>query len=321
MSYSIVVLDAIASETIERMRTLLPPGFSLEGATENTESHRAELIRNADFAVSGQVAVTDEVLRSATRLKLLHKWGVGTDNFALDTAAELNIPVARTTGSNAVPVAEFTLGLMISALRHIAPAHERLAGGEWRSRRAATPFMLTGKTVGLVGFGAIAKALAKLLQGFGCDVVYFKPTSLSPEEESLHNVRHVSFSRLIQSADVVSLHCPLTPATRGLVDRSVFEQMKSTAVLINTARGEIVDESALIWALNEKVIHAAAVDVYEVEPLPSNSPLTESNNLTHTPHLGAVTADTFEPNVRRMFANIECVANGRGVPEIDSVLR
>ena len=104
MSYSIVVLDAIASETIERMRTLLPPGFSLEGATENTESHRAELIRNADFAVSGQVAVTDEVLRSATRLKLLHKWGVGTDNFALDTAAELNIPVARTTGSNAVHI-------------------------------------------------------------------------------------------------------------------------------------------------------------------------------------------------------------------------
>ena len=180
--------------------------------------------------------------------------------------------------------------------------------------------MLSGKTIGLVGFGAIGKALAKLLQGFSCDLVYFKPKPLSQEEEALHDVRYVSFSNLLQSADVVSLHCPLTAATRGLVDRSVFEQMKSTAVLINTARGEIVDESALIGRSMKKS-SMLRVDVYEVEPLPGNSPLTESNNLTHTPHLGAVTADTFEPNVRRMFANIECVANGRGVPEIDSVLR
>ena len=140
--------------------------------------------------------------------------------------------------------------------------------------------MLSGKTIGLVGFGAIGKALAKLLQGFSCDVVYFKPTPLSQRKRLWYDVRYVSFSNLLQSADVVSLHRPLTAATRGLVDRSVFEQMKSTAVLINTARGEIIDESALIWALNEKVIHAAAVDVYEVEPLPANSPLISADNLT-----------------------------------------
>ena len=154
MSERIVVLDAIDPATAERLRDLLPPGFELDHATERSEAHLAEIIADADYAISGQVAVSGAVLRAATRLKLLHKWGVGVDNFDLDTARELGIKVARTTGSNAVSVAEFTVGLIIATLRNIAHGHSALQRGEWRNWRSNRPFLLSGKTVGLVGFGA-----------------------------------------------------------------------------------------------------------------------------------------------------------------------
>lgn len=320
MTEQVVVLDAIDPSTAERLRELLPAGFELSYASERTEVHLAEIIAEADYAISGQVAVSGEVLRAARRLKLLHKWGVGVDNFDLETARELGIKVARTTGSNSQAVAEFTLGLMIATLRNLAHGHHSLQGGQWRNWRGNRPFLLSGKCVGLVGFGATGKAVARLLTGFSCDVVYHKPTPLEASEEARHGVRYASFETLLSEADVVSLHCPLTEQTHGLIDRAALARMKPTAVLINMARGEIVDEAALMEALAEGVIHGAATDVYPVEPLPPDSPLIGLGNLTLTPHLGAMAADTFVPTVSRMFGNIERVSRGEPVPELDSVL-
>ena len=157
MTERIVVLDAISPTVADRLRGLLPSGFELTHGTALGDDHLKEIIEDADYAISGQVAVTGEVLRAARRLKLLHKWGVGIDNLDIETARELGIKVARTTGSNSVAVAEFTVGLMICALRHIAHIHVDLHRGEWQKRRARGPFLLSGKTVGLVGFGAIGR--------------------------------------------------------------------------------------------------------------------------------------------------------------------
>lgn len=320
MAEQIVVLDAIDGSTADRLRELLPAGFELSHASARTDEHLAELIAAADYAISGQVAVSGAVLRAAKRLKLLHKWGVGVDNFDLATARELGIKVARTTGSNAVSVAEFTLGLMIATLRHLAHGHGALQRGEWRSWRGHRPFLLSGKTVGLIGFGAIGKAVARVLSGFGCDIAYHKPTRLDAELEAHHGVRYATLGTLLASADVVSLHCPLTAQTDGLIDRAALSSMKPTAVLINMARGEIVIEADLLWALDNGVIHAAATDVFETEPLPPDSALIGIGNLTLTPHLGAMAADTFVPTVTRMFANIERVARGEPIPDLDSVI-
>jgi len=320
MTETIVVLDAITEGIAVRLRALLPEGFELTHASALGDAHLMEIIAEADYAISGQVPVSGAVLRAARRLKLLHKWGVGVDNLDVETARELGIRVARTTGSNATAVAEFTIGLMICALRHIPHGHLGLQQGEWRNWRGQSPFLLSGKTVGLVGFGAIGKAVARLLSGFGCTVLYTKPHPLGRDEEERLGVGYAELPVLLARADVVSLHCPLTPATAGLIDRTALESMKPTAVLVNVARGGVVAEHDLAWALRNGVIHAAAVDVYEVEPLPAASPLLHIDNLTLTPHLGAMAADTFEPTVRRMFANIARVSRGEPLPALDAVV-
>ena len=321
MTETIVVLDAISTAVADRLRALLPKGFELTHGTALGDDHLEEIIADAEYAISGQVPVSGAVLRAGKRLKLLHKWGVGVDNLDVEAAHELGIKVARTTGSNSVAVAEFTIGLMICALRHIPHGHFGLQRGKWQSWRGQSPFLLLGKTVGLVGFGAIGRAVARLLSGFECTILYNKRHRLDADEEKTLGVAFAELPELLARSDVVSLHCPLTPATAGLIDRAALASMKPTAVLVNVARGGVVAEQDLAWALRNGVIHAGAVDVYEVEPLPTGSPLLHIDNLTLTPHLGAIAADTFEPTVRRMFANIVRVSRGEPLPALDAVVR
>lgn len=321
MTETICLLDMTTPARAEKLRALLPPGFVLTHGTARGDEHMKEIIAEADYAISGQVAVSGDVLRAGKKLKLLHKWGVGYDNIDIATAKELGIKVARTTGSNALPVAEFALGLMISALRFIGYGHAELKKGHWSTGSLpGETFMLSGKTVGLIGFGAIGQNVAKLLRGFGCTILYSKRQPLTPEEEAALGVRHASLDEILAQADVVSLHCPLTPETTNLIGREAFAKMKKTAVLINVARGGVVDESALVTALRDREIAGAAMDVYAIEPLPADSELLTLDNLVVTPHLAAMAADNFAPTVSRMFANIAHVSRGEPVPPKDLVV-
>jgi D-3-phosphoglycerate dehydrogenase len=316
-----VVLDPISDVIAGRLRALLPVGFTLTHGTARGDAHLKAIIADADFAISGQVGVSGDVLRAAKRLKLLHKWGVGVDNIDVEAARALGIQVARTTGSNAIPVAEFTLGLIIAALRNLAFGHAELKKGEWRGERLPQDsFMLSGKTVGIIGFGAIGQRLARLLSGFGCPILYNKRTPLSSAEEAALGARFAPLPDLLAEADIVTLNCPLTPETAGLIDRAALSAMKRTAILVNVARGGIVKEDDLYWALSTRVIHAAATDVFDVEPVPPESPLLTLDNLVVTPHLAARAADNFPKTVRQMFDNIARVARGEPVPERDAVV-
>lgn len=321
MAETVVVLDPLTPQTATRLRALLPPGFDLTHGLARDEAHLQSIIAHADYAISGQIGVSGTVLEAATRLKLLHKWGVGVDNLDLDAARRLGIKVARTTGSNAVPVAEFTIGLMISTLRSLAHASAELQEGRWIGGNFARPaFLLSGKTVGLVGFGAIGKTVARLLSGFGCVVLYHKPRSADPAQDRALGVRYASMPELLGQSDVVSLHCPLTPETAGLIDRAALSCMKRSAILVNVARGGVVREPDLVWALQNKVIQAAAMDVFETEPLPADSPLLRLDGLTVTPHIAAISADTFDATVLQMFGNIARVSRGELLPERDVVV-
>ena len=282
MAERIVVLDDISETVAQKLRALLPEGFELDHGTAQGDDHLAEIIAEADYAITGQVGVSRDVLQAAQRLKLVHKWGVGVDNIDVAAAREFGIKIARTTGSNAVAVAEFTIGLIVCALRHLAHGHHRLQQREWRNWGGSEPYTLHNKTVGLVGIGAIGAL----------------------------GVGYATMNELLQRSDVVSLHCPLTPETAGVIDRAALQAMKPTAALINVARGGVVAEDDLVWALEHHEIHSAAVDVYEIEPLPADSPLIGVANLTLTPHLAAMAADTFEPSVRRMYDNIALVSRG-----------
>ena len=321
MQKTIVVLDILSAESAAKLRALLPPGFVLTHGKARGDSHLKEIITDADFAIAGQVGVSGEVLRAAKKLQLLHKWGVGIDNLDLEAAKACGIRVARTTGSNAVPVAEFAIGLMLSALRCIAYGHAELKQGVWRGGRLPTQtLMLSGKTVGIIGFGAIGQNLARLLKSFGCTLLYNKRTPLDPIEEATLGVRYATLPELLAQSDVVSLNCPLTIETTGLINKAAFASMKRTAVLVNVARGGVVVEPDLVWALRNGIIHSAAIDVFEIEPLPAGSDLLTLDNLIVTPHLAAIAADNFDKTVRQMFDNIERVAQGKAVAAQDFVV-
>jgi len=323
MTEKIVVLDMMAPARADKMRALLPPGMTLSHGVELGDDHMKTIIADADYAIAGQVAVSGEVLRAAKKLKLLHKWGVGVDNLDLEAARALGVKVARTTGSNAIPVAEFALGLAFAALRAIAFGNAELKQGHWRGMGGLpmATYTLTGKTFGIIGFGAIGKTVARLLKGFGCTVLYNKRTRLSLQEEAELGVSFASVADLLARADVVSLNCPLTDETRGLINKTSLQTMKPSAVLVNVARGGVVAEYDLVWALQNRIIGAAAMDVFETEPLPADSPLLQKiDNLVVTPHLAAIAADVFEPTVRQMFGNIERVSRGEPVTPADSVV-
>lgn len=322
MTHTVVLLDMTAPERADHLRKFLPPGFVLTHGIARGDEHMKEIIRDADFAITGQVPVSGDVFTAAKRLKLLHKWGVGVDNIDTATAKSLGIKVARTTGSNSVPVAEFTIGLMLATLRFQALGHEKLRQGQWMAfnQMPGETFCINGKTVGLIGFGAIGQAVARRLAGFDCKVLYNKRTPLSAAEEAALGATYASTADILANADIVSLHCPLTPATTNLIDKRALATMKRSAVVINVARGGVVVEADLAEALRNRTIRGAAMDVYSIEPLPADSELLGLDNIVVTPHLAAATADTFEPTLRRMFDNMLHVTRGEPVPPKDLVV-
>lgn len=322
MTETLVILDPITPQRADQIRALLPPELRLTHGTARGDDHLKDIIADADYAIAGQVAVSGDVFRAARKLKLLHKWGVGVDNLDTEAARACGIKVARTTGSNAVPVAEFGLGLTLAALRCIASGHAELKKGEWRgsTRMPRDAFMLSGKTVGIVGFGAIGQTFARLLKGFNCRILYNKRAPLGASEEAALGATFATLPELLRESDVVSLNCPLTPETKGVIDKAALASMKKTAVLVNVARGGVVVESDLIEALRDGVIHAAAMDVFEIEPLPPDSPLLQVDNLVVTPHLAAIAADNFAKTVNQMIDNIMRVSRGEPVAPPDSVV-
>lgn len=321
MTEKIVVLDALAEPAVARMRTLLPPGMELSAATARDEAAQQAAIADADYAISGQIAVPGSVLRAAKKLKLLHKWGVGVDNFDLDAARALGIKVARTTGSNSVAVAEFAVGLMFALMRNLAYGHSELQKGVWHGTRMPNDaLLLSSKTFGIIGLGAIGKNVARFVSVFAGRILYHKPNRLDPAEEQALGVTYASVPELLREADIVSLHCPMTPQTAGMINRAALETMKKTAVIINVARGGVVVEDDLVWALKNKVIRGAAMDVYDIEPQPADNKFVGLDNVVTTPHIAAIAADTYVKTVQQMFTNILHVSRGEPIPPKDLVV-
>ena len=314
----IILLDPLSESGRQRFAGLVDPTFELVMARSYDPDEQTQLMASAQYAITGQVPVPAELLKHARQLRLLHKWGVGVDNIDLEAARSAGISVARLPGSNAIPVAEYTIGLMIALLRNLAWGHTQLKQGHWGSRSLPhDSLMLNGRTVGLVGYGAIGQRVAMLLKAFGCRVLATRRSSQNASEEG---VEIVALERLLSESDVVSLHCPLTAETAGLIDREALQRMKPHAVLINVARGGVVNESDLYWALKTRVIMGAATDVYDIEPLPADSPLLELDNLVVSPHLAGIAADNFQPTISRMLANIRRIERGEPLPAHEQVV-
>jgi phosphoglycerate dehydrogenase-like enzyme len=317
----IALLQPIAPEMAAIIQDLLPPGFTASAVKGRDVADLKAEVADADYALWWDVPVPKDVLDAGPKLKLLHKWGVGIDNIDLDACRARGIQVARTTGSNAVPVAEFAVGLMIALGRRIVPAHISTAAGGWAKNEVwKQSVLLTGKTVGIIGLGAIGRGVARRLSGFDCTVLYHNRTRLPEAEEAALGVSYRSLDALLAESDVVSLHCPLSPETKGMLDARAFGLMKPTALLVNVARGGVVVEADLVAALRAGRLAGAAVDVFDSEPPPQDHPLLHMANVIVTPHCASTAFENSRRSVSHWLGNMLRVHRGEVIPEQDRVL-
>lgn len=320
MMQKIAMLQPVADEMMGIIRELLPEGFTVDAVTGRAPADLEAAMADADYGVWWDVPVTAEIVAASPKVKLFHKWGVGVDNIDMEACRARGIQVARTTGSNAAPVAEFTIGAMIALARRIVPAHISTAAGGWEKNEVwKRSIMVTGKTVGIIGLGSIGKGVAKRLAGFDCRILYHNRNRIPAAEEAALGVEYATLDDLLRQSDIVSLNCPLSPETKGMIDARAFGLMKRGALLVNVARGGVVVEADLVRALEDGTLAGAAVDVFESEPPPKDHPLLRMPNVIVTPHTASTAFENSRKGVAHWLGNIVRVSKGEPIPQKDQV--
>lgn len=289
---------------VDRLRAQHDVDVWPEGSPPPPEALR-ERVQDAEGLLSMLTDTIDaELIAAAPRLRAISNYAVGTDNVDLAAATARGIPVGNTPEVLTDSTADLAVALMLGISRRICEGERAVRAGEWRTW---SPTWLLGRdlhssTVGIVGGGRIGTAVARRLEGFGCEVLVAGRSGTTPLAE------------LLERADYVSLHVPLTEDTRGLIGEAELGAMKDTAYLVNTARGPVVDQSALARALREGWIAGAALDVTDPEPLPPDDPLLDAPNLLVIPHLGSATHGTREAMAELAVRNLSAALEGGRMP-------
>jgi phosphoglycerate dehydrogenase-like enzyme len=321
MTFKLAMLQPTAPEMEAVIRSLLPPDFALITINGRSPDDVKAGAADADYCVWWDLPVTADIIAAAPRVKLFHKWGVGVDNIDVDACRARGIRIMRTTGSNAVQVAEATVGLMIAVARRIVQAHIATVAGGWPKTEVwQRSVLVSGKTVGIVGLGAIGKALAKRLRGFDCTILYTNRNRLPAAEEAAIGVQYRPLEALLAECDILSLNCPLTPETARMINAERLAMMKRGALIVNVARGGIVVEADLVAALRSGHIAGAAVDVFDEEPPPKDHPLLHMDNVICTPHTASTARQDPRKSVQRWLDNILKLHRGEELPAGDVVL-
>jgi D-3-phosphoglycerate dehydrogenase len=288
----VLVAAPIHERALEKLRSA---GFEIVYEEYPSEDRLVELIRDVDAViVRSKPVVSRRVIEAGEKLKVIARAGVGLDNIDLEAAEEKGIKVFNAPSAPTESVAELAIGLMIAVLRKIAYADRKLREGVW-AKKECLGHELRGKVLGVIGMGRIGTAVARIAyHGFGMKIIYYDVRKCPKEIEAELNAKCVDLDTLLRTADIVTIHVPLVPATRHMINEEKLRLMKKTAILINTARGGVVDTEALVKALREGWIAGAGLDVYEEEPLPPDHPLTKLDNVVLTPHIGANTVEAQE---------------------------
>lgn len=265
-----------------------------------------------DAVISRTVNLSEKAIANCQTLKVVSKHGVGVSNIDVAAATARNIPVFVTPGANAQSVAEMALGLLLASARRIAWMDQEIKSGRWS--RAQDGMELQGRTLGLVGFGQIGQRLARACLALGMKVVAYDP-GFGPKSPIDGVPMLSSLDELLPLSDVLSLHIPLTAQTRGLIGRDAFAKLPDDAILINTARGEVVDEAALIDALRERKLYAAGLDTTAEEPIAPGNPLLALSNVVLTPHVGGSTPAALAAMARGAADNVLGFLSGARPPQ------
>jgi phosphoglycerate dehydrogenase-like enzyme len=310
MAYQVAFLDPVHPNIRALVDANLPKDWEISFAASRDEQDPRAAVANADAAFVIGTGIDAGLLDAAPKLTFVQKLGSGTDRIDRRACLAHGVTVARLEGGNAVQVAEHTVMLMLSALRRLPYFDRNTRGGEWlKEEGRGTQRQLAGKKVGLVGLGAIGREVAKRLRGFDVTLVYYDPMPVgSAVEQELSIVRY-ELGELLSTSDIVSLHLPLLAQTKHLLNERRISLLKRGATVINCARGGLVEEAALVRALDNGDILAAAFDTFEEEP-PRSSPLLARNDVILTPHLAGATLENFEVVLRRGFRNLQLFLRG-----------
>ncbi len=310
MTYEIVVSDSKVID-LESGQTAFA---DLDARLRTTEARDPAALVEEAAGADGLIAdastqVTGDVLRSLDSLQVVGRSGIGVDNVDLEIAGELGIPVVNVPDYCLDEVSAQALGMLLALARKLPQLDRAVKSGEWDWSPARPIRRIAGQTVGVVGFGKIGRGFVRKLRGFDVDVLVHDPY-LSATDLSGFDVTRVDFDRLLTASDYVSVHAPLTDETRGLFDAAAFEAMPDHAILINTARGPVVDEDALVAALDAGTLGGAGLDVRDPEP-PEDDPLVEFENVLLSPHAGFYSEEARQELTRTVSEDVARVLQGQ----------
>lgn len=283
----VLVCDPVHEDGIRKLREA---GFEVDMKTGISAEELEEAVSNYEvLVVRSRTKVTRKIIEKGERLRIIGRAGVGLDNIDLDAAKERGIRVLNTPEAPAYAVAELTLGLILSLARRIPFADKTMKEGKWLKKKLVG-WQLHGKTLGVLGLGNIGEKVARLAKAFGMKILITKRTPPPPELLKELDAEFISLEELLRRSDIITIHIPLTPQTRHMISEREISLMKDGAFIINTSRGQIVDEEALYQALKRGKLRGAALDVFETEP-PTNYDLLRLPNVICTPHIGAQTVE------------------------------
>ena len=297
----------------EILKSVVPDGFIVETLDELNYECLLRKCVDADYLlVSGRLSIDEGVLSAAKQLKMIQRTGVGTEMLDLEAIKLHGIPVYVNKGVNARSVAEHTLTLMLCCLKNIPQIDRNIKQGIWKKQQTGvTCHELYGKTVGLVGMGAIGRQVACYLNAFGAKVLYTDVFRASQETEQQLSLTYVpSFMELLPQVDILSFHCPLTPDNKDILNAGTIKLMKDGAMVVNTARGKLIEPKTLYEALSNGKLCMAALDVHYEEPIPKDYSLASLDNVILTPHIAGLTYEAFHAMMTDAVENISIFDKG-----------
>jgi phosphoglycerate dehydrogenase-like enzyme len=291
---------------------LVPPSLDMVVARAGSPEFKAALSDALCLVGFGDNTMDDAFYRSAPNLKLVQLLSAGYDRCDVEAARRAGVPICNNGGANSTAVSEHAILLMLAVAKRVVWQHANVSAGRWRGNNVQDVklYELKGRTLGIVGFGTIGKKTARLAKAFGMDVQYYDTVRLTEDQTDSLGVRFSLFEEVLRTSDIVSLHVPLTRETKHMIGAAQLKLMKPTAYLVNTCRGPVVDEAALIEALTAGTIAGAGLDVFDQEPPPPNNPLFGLPNVTLTAHFAGPTWDNQYTRFRNAFDNCQRVARG-----------
>ncbi len=309
--WRVAYLEAVPQDTAGIILSRLPAGFELRMVADYSDEAACAALSDADFVLVATHPLPARLIAAAPHLRLIQHQGVGHENTDVGAARAAGVPVALCPEGTTVGVAEHTILLILAVYRRLLHADASVRAGQWlQFGLRAGSYELAGKGIGLVGLGRIGRAVAQRARAFEAVVCYYDTIRLASQEEQALGVVYRPFDDLLAGADIVSLHVPATPQTYHIIDSAALACMRTGSILINTARGSLVDQAALLGALRSGHLAGAGLDVFEHEPLGPDDPLLALPNVVLTPHIAAGTRDALVAKMDAAFANMVRVSRG-----------